>query len=97
VFNVIACVRSKVVGIATRRAARDETGARPDARAPVNVNTHSETDDRQQSRLVLCFVVSVVEALNNRVYYEGMSNKRRTCVFSFNAIPDKRQRNHWIE
>ncbi len=29
------CVRSKVVGIATRRAARDETGARPDARAPV--------------------------------------------------------------
>jgi hypothetical protein len=29
------CVRSNVVGKATRRAARDETGARPDARAPV--------------------------------------------------------------
>ena len=29
------CVRSQVVGIATRRGARDETGARPDARAPV--------------------------------------------------------------
>ena len=39
---------------------------------------------------MLCFVVSVVEALNNRIYYEGMSNKCRTCVFSFNAIPDKR-------
>ena len=38
---------------------------------------------------MLCFVVSVVEALNNRIYYEGMSNKRRTCVFSFNTIPDK--------
>ena len=39
---------------------------------------------------MLCFVVSVVEALNNRIYYEGMSNKRRTCVFSFNAIPDNK-------
>jgi len=65
------CVRSQVVGIATRRGARDETGARPARARPAHARP------AQAMRLTANtkrkpWVVSVVEALNNRVYYEGM-------------------------
>ena len=51
------CVRSNVVGKATRRAARDETGG-ASGRACAGSYNIQKPNDRQQSRLVLCFVVS---------------------------------------
>ena len=60
------CVRSQVVGIATRRGARDEIGARPAQARPAQAMRLTANTKRKP------WVVSVVEALNNRVYYEGM-------------------------
>ena len=42
---------------------------------------------------MLCFVVSVVEALNNRIYYEGMSNNNKLSdlrIYLVLMIPDNK-------
>ena len=76
VVLALACVGVCVVrpfpGGRHSHAARDETGARPARARPAHARPAQAMRLTANTKRKLCFVVSVVEALNNRVYYEGM-------------------------
>ena len=76
------CVRSQVVGIATRRGAWDETAARPARARPAHARPAQAMRLTANTKRKLCFVVSVVEALNNRVYHKGMKKHRTELIGS---------------
>ena len=64
------CVRSQVVGMATRRGARDETGARPAQAMRLTANTKRKT--------------VTVDAHGSITRFQFNKLITRTCVFSFN-------------